>query len=168
MRDKFDFIALETIKAPGTAGMPAYFRGDGVPASTVENWSLVVGEQVMPLNTGAVARPDDDGDRAAWEAYAIGQGMTVDEAREASLKELRSVPPPDDQVPPEDLPNPVSPERPDENAAKAEWVAWARANGADEDWAGAKSTTKADLIAFDPSAPHGDVVAEAADEQTNG
>lgn len=47
-----------------------------------------------------------------------------------------------------DAPDENLPERPAESARKAEWVEWAVASGADEEWARSDDTTKADLIAW--------------------
>lgn len=170
MRENFPFTALRKIQQPGGLLYP-YGPGDGLPAEAVRDWGLVVGEDVMPTNTKSVPRPADDADRADWEAFAIGQGMTVEDAREATMRDLRAVPDPDPEQPAEALPDPLHPARPDDGAVKAEWVAWAVSQGADEEWANAKGTTKADLQAYEPDATATqptDEVAAAANEQANG
>jgi hypothetical protein len=153
MQTYTEYIALHALRAPGTLTY-GYREGDGVPAGTVENWELVVGVDVMPRDTGVIARPDGD-DRAAWEAYAIGQGTSPDEARAASLAELKKTPEPAVDAEtggPVVLPDPnAAPERPAPDAKKADWVAFVVATGADEAWANDRSTTKADLQDYTPS-----------------
>jgi len=168
MRENFPFIALHDLKQPGLMTY-GYRRGDGVPQGAVDGWGLVVGEDVAPANTKAIPRPANDASRAEWEAFAIGQGWNSADAADATMKDLKAIPDPDPEQPAEQLPNPVNPDRPDEGAAKAEWVRYAVAQGADEEWANAKGTTKADLQAYDPAgAEPTDEVAAAANEQANG
>lgn len=158
------YRAVRAIKSPGML-YNAYVEGDGVSQSAVDNWHLVIGEDVVPVRTDVIARPDSDAPREAWEAFAIGQGMTVGEARESSLKDLRTIPAPDPETAPEALPVPgAAPERPADDAVKADWVAYAVASGADEEWATAKTTTKADLMDYEAAGP-GDPVAVAANDQ---
>jgi hypothetical protein len=45
------------------------------------------------------------------------------------------------------------PQRPAESALKSEWVRYVKAAGADPVWAESRSTTKDDLIAWEPNAP---------------
>ena len=171
MQTNDPYRAIRAIKSPGMM-YDAYQPGDQVSQSAVDNWRLVVGEDVMPVRTDVVARPEDDAPRESWEAFAIGQGWTTGDARAASLADLRKVPAPDPEVAGEPLPDPSAPpERPGDDAVKAEWVAYAMASGADEEWATAKSTTKADLMDYEalggPAVP-GDPVEVAANEQANG
>lgn len=147
------YRAIRAIKSPGMF-YNAYNPGDGVAQSAVDNWNLVIGVDVLPVRTDVVPRPEGgDATREQWEAFAIGQGMDPQEAREASLKDLRAIPAPDPELPGEALPDPTAPpERPADDAAKAEWVRYAVASGADESWATAKGTTKADLMDYEPPA----------------
>lgn len=143
------YVALTPLRAPGTMVF-GFQPGDGVPQDTVENWELVIGVDVMPRDTGVVARPDrDSDDRAAWEAYAIGQGTPVQDARAASLTQLRKTPEPAtdaDTGGPVVLADPfAAPERPAPGAKKADWIEYVIATGADKAWANDPSTTKADL-----------------------
>lgn len=175
MRTQEPYVALGTIKRPGTM-VNGYQRGDGVPASVVEDWELEVGQQVMPFDTSVVGRPTEDGDRADWQAYAIGQGMDPAEAQAASLDDLiAAYPEPDEDAEARALPVPGSmPERPDADARKADWVAYVIAMGADKEWAQAKGTTKAELQDWDEgtgpgfAAPVGDPLAVQATELANG
>jgi hypothetical protein len=179
MQENFEYIAQRGIKAPGTM-VWAYQRGDGVPTGAVENWELAVGEDgdVLPVNTGVVARPEDDADRTAWEAYVIGQGTSTDEARAMSLDDLRGTYDPDDDQPVRSLTDSGSPQRPADSDKKAAWVAYVTAMGADESWANASDTTKADLMNWqndrridsgpEPAASSGDPIAENAGELANG
>lgn len=178
-----DFIALKGIKAPGTSVF-GYQRGDAVPAAVVDDWELSVGTNVAladvaPLNTLAVPRPDDDAPRSEWEAYAAGAGMSSEKIEEASLADLQAIPEPEpgeDGTPAiaEPLPNPVNPQRPEDDALKSEWVTYVVARGADPEWANAKTTKKTDLQAYDPGADalpapdQGDPLAESATERANG
>lgn len=180
MQVTYPFVALVPLRAPGTM-VYGFQRGDGVPEGTVTAWELEVGVDVAPLNTGAVPRPEDDADRAQWEAYAIGQGVDAEQARAASLDELRETPEPEtqdngDQAAILPLPDPTAgPVRPDADAKKAEWVTYTKEVGADATWADDRSTTKADLMDFEPKSdavtsepvttpPIGDTVAENASE----
>lgn len=172
-----EFVAMTSFGPPGSM-IKGYNRGDKVPATVVDAWGLTVGEDghVMPLRTDAAPRPaDDDEDRAAWEAYAIGQGWDTGDARAASLDDLREIPEPEpdehgNPAPAEPLPDPTAaPVRPEDDAVKAEWVDYVVRSGGDENWATAKGTTKADLQAWEPG-PAGapDPVAASATEQSNG
>lgn len=144
------FIALRALRIPGTMAW-GFQPGDGVPQATVDNWGLEIGVDVMPRDTGVVPRPADDADRSEWEAYAIGQGMDPETARNASLSELKGIPEPDPEEPPQPLPDPnAPPERPAPDALKADWIAYVVAMGADETWANDRSTTKADLQDYEP------------------
>jgi hypothetical protein len=170
MRENFPYVALRPIKQPGTLLTP-YHAGDGMPASAVDDWELVVGEDVMPTNTKVIPRPEGDASRAEWEAFAIGQGWNSADAADATLTELRKIPAPDDQTAAEPLPDPTAPPaRPDESAAKSEWITYVVSQGADEEWANTRSTTKADLMAYEASDTRrpADEVADAVDEQANG
>lgn len=101
-----EFIAKHRINAPGTyAG--AYNSGDGVSAQVVTDWNLVIGVDVDPADDYTPPRPaENSNDRAAWEAYVVGQGTSLDDARAASLDELRGMyePPAPPEPPAHDLP----------------------------------------------------------------
>jgi len=172
-----EFVAITAFGPPGSM-VNGYQRGDKVDAAVVERWNLTVGEdgQVMPLRSDAVARPDDDSDdRRAWEAYAIARGWSTADARSVALDDLKDIPEPEpdadgNPAPAETLPDPTArPIRPDDGEVKAAWIAYVVGNGADEEWANAKTTTKADLQAWEPG-PAGapDPVAASAAEQANG
>lgn len=175
MRNPTDFVALRDIKQPGTFVF-GYRAGDDVHADVVNDpdWGIVVGQDVRPTNTGAVARPADDAPRADWQAYAIGQGMKPADAEAASLDDLVSAyPAPDPENPPPAEALPEADARPADSAKKADWISYVVANGGDEEWANAGDTTKADLQGWTAedslSAPNeGDPVAESATQQANG
>ncbi len=100
-----DYIALHRINAPGTyAG--AYNPGDQVTAQVVTDWQLVVGQDVEAADDYQAPRPHEaETDRAAWEAYVTGQGTSLDDARAASLADLRAMyEPPVVEPPAHDLP----------------------------------------------------------------
>jgi hypothetical protein len=107
-----DFVALHRINAPGTyAG--AYGPGDPVTEQVVADWELTVGVDVEAADGYAPTRPAEDStDRAAWEAYVAGQGTPLDDARAASLDDLKAMH--DAPAPPEppahDLPANAAPE----------------------------------------------------------
>lgn len=166
------YTALGSIAPPGSLVF-GYHRGDRVEEGVVENWHLVVGEDVvegeLPTEelptTVPVARPSEDATRADWEAYAVANGMEPEKAAEVAQEDLEAVEP----VEPETVEVPVETaptDRPAESANKAEWIAYVTANGSDADrmWAKADGTTKANLIAWEPA---GDPVAVAAGEQAN-
>lgn len=161
MRNPTDFVALRDIKRPGTFVF-GYRAGDDVHASVVDDpdWGLVVGEDVRPASADVVPRPADDASRADWQAYVVGQGMSPADAEAASLEDLVAAYPASESesVPTDD--------RPADSAKKADWIAYVVAHGADETWANAGDTTKADLQEWQPHS--GDPVAESATEQANG
>jgi hypothetical protein len=169
-----DFTALRGILAPGTS-VYGYHRGDPVTAQVVESWDLVAGEANdpdadvvagdLPEETPAdrvVPRPDEGATRADWEAYAIANGMSPEDATVASQEDLEAVTA-SDEVGEEQG---KQPERPVDSAKKSEWQAYAKRLGADETWAYADTTTKADLQAYEPQP--GDTVAVAATEANQG
>jgi hypothetical protein len=172
-----EFVALTSFGPPGSM-VRGYNRGDRVDAAVVENWGLTVGEDgdVMPLRTDAIPRPDADADRPDWERFAIGQGWSEADAREAKLSELKAIKEPEPDGPGNPpavtaLPDPTAaPVRPDDSAAKADWVKYVVASGGDVEWANAKGTTKADLQTWSKDAPvaASDPVAASAAEQANG
>jgi len=168
-----DYFAARRINAPGQY-VTAYQPGDAVSADVVSAWELQVPDDVQPAEGYQAPRPSEDStDRAAWEAYVTGQGTALNDARLASITELRGLyaaPPPEPvpawQVndgiqpvpavqPPTD-PTPVQdgepatdgPERPAASATKPEWVTWAVQAGANKEWANASDTTKADLMNY--------------------
>lgn len=152
------YTARGGIQAPGTAVF-GYQRGDDVRASVVEAWGLVVGDHVVegPLTDDdrpASAPPSEADTRVTWEAWAVANGMSAEDAESASMEDLRAVgaEPADD--------------RPADSAKKSEWVDYAIKRGAEESWARDDSTTKANLQAWTP-AP-GDTVAVAATEANQG
>lgn len=147
MQITYPYRALGALRAPGTM-VNGYQAGDGVPAAVVDAWELNVGTDVMPIDTSVVPRPaDDESERRPWEAYVIGQGTPVADAQAMSLDDLRKVKE-TRTAEPEPIATPG--DRPEPDALKADWVAWAIANGADKTWANDRSTTKAELQDFTP------------------
>lgn len=173
-----DYVALTQISAPNSY-VYAYSPGDLVTEQVVTDWGLVRGEQVEPVDGYKPPRPAEDStDRAAWEGYVTGQGTTLDDARAASLAELRDMYPAPEPEPtpawqvndgmsgatpvnatnvpvpttvnPDDIPAADAPERPAASAPKAEWVEYVVAAGGSEEWARNSDTTKADLTAWEP------------------
>lgn len=172
-----DFVALHPINAPGSYAR-GYNAEDLVPAQVVDDWDLAVGVDVKPAEGYEAPRPDDDNnDRAAWEAYVMVKGTSADDAKAASLDELRGMydPPPPPEPPAHDLPASVAPEgvdgtglqnawkpvaglrndraydepdRPAQSARKADWIEYVVARGADRDWA--DMATKDDLVTWEP------------------
>lgn len=170
MRPNDDYVALRRIPAPGTL-VNAYQRGDGVSQSAVDNWEMVIGEDVAPLRSDVVARPTDDGSRADWVAYDIGQGMDPADAEAASLDDLIAAYP--EPAEPHPLADPTAiPDRPADSAKKDVWIAYVVALGADEEWANAGDTTKTNLMEWEkPNRSDnlpGDPLAVSATEQANG
>lgn len=170
-----DYVALTGIKAPNTA-VYGYQRGDLVHENVVQNWGLTVGSDVaegteLPDDAEPVApmeRPGAEGTRADWEKWAIYNGLPEASAAVASQDELEAVTAPEPDAVPDDEPSEQGeqPVRPADSAAKAEWVDYAIALGADPQWARDSTTTKANLQAYEP--PVGDTVAVAATEANQG
>jgi hypothetical protein len=169
-----EYTALRGILSPGT-NVYGYHRGQPVTAEVVESWSLTVGtandpeadvvEGDLPADevdeAPAAHRPTEADNRAAWEAWAIANGMDAQQAAEASQEDLEAVTA--DESGAEQGEQPV---RPADTAKKAEWQAYAARMGADETWAYADTTTKADLQAYEPQP--GDTVATSATEASQG
>lgn len=163
-----EFTALGSLKQPGVDTYAVgYRRGDAVTAVVVENWGLVVGEDVVEgdLDEDAaaaapMARPGEGDNRATWEAWAVANGMSTEDAAAASQDDLEAV---GEQA---------TDDRPADGAKKAEWVAYVsnhpQATDDDKAWASTDSTTKADLMAWQPAsgAKVGDPIAVAATEAT--
>jgi hypothetical protein len=165
-----EYTALRGILSPGTS-VYGYHRGQPVMASVVDAWSLAVGtandpdadvvEGDLPADEVNIApaahRPTAADNRAAWESWAVANGMDPQHAAEASQEDLEAVGSSEqgDQ-----------PERPVDSAKKAEWQAYAARLGADETWAYADTTTKADLQSYAPRP--GDTVATSATEASQG
>lgn len=158
-----EFTARAAIKAPGTTVF-GYRRGDAVSAQVVEAWELTVGDANDPeadvvegdLPEGVpdepqMGRPGEADNRAAWEAWGRAHGMSESEAIESSLEDLYAI---------QDEAAVTTTTRPADSAKKSEWQAYATKLGADETWAYADSTTKADLQNYHP----GDTIALAATE----
>jgi hypothetical protein len=91
-----EYTALQSIPAPGTSVF-GYRRGDEVSGYVVKSWGLVVGDHVVegdldesagPAQT--MPRPTAADTRATWESWAIAQGMTPEQAAEASQEDLES------------------------------------------------------------------------------
>lgn len=152
-----DYVARLPIQAPGTLVL-AYNEGDPVIAQVVQDWGLTE-DQVAPADGYQVPRPaEDSDDRGAWEAYVVGQGTSREDARAASLPELKAMyEAPAEAEPPawqvndaeaanaELNPDGGAVERPADSANKADWIAYVVDQGADSDWANASTTTKDDL-----------------------
>ncbi len=86
--ERYDFVALRTIEYP--EGQPAYLAGQGVMAQVVDDLGLVVGEDVAPARPDVIPEPAGNAPRSDWAAYAIGQGMSRDEADDLTRDELRA------------------------------------------------------------------------------
>lgn len=166
MRPRDEYTALTDLRVPGQAVF-GYRTGDNVPATVVDDWALVVGEQVTPANKDVIVRPTSDADRVVWEAYAIGQGMDVPRARNLSREDLQAAYPDKDHDP-----GAAQRLRPSETALKPEWVEHVVSRGANREWAEDKHTTKADLQQWQPGASGPvqatDTVAASAAQQANG
>lgn len=172
MKTPGDYIAQKRIGAPGTM-VAAYQAGDEVTADVVEAWGLSVPDQVKPVDGYEAPRPAEEStDRAAWEAYVMGQGTLLEDARAASLGELRGLYDPPERpahevadaavaagqvqpIPPDEpapAPRPEPLPRPNAGALKSAWVEYVESAGADPGWASADTTTKDDLMGWEPSA----------------
>lgn len=156
-----EYTALQGIMAPNTSVF-GYRRGDAVSAQVVDDWALEVGADVCEgdLDPDApvepvVPKPDPDGTRGEWEAWALAEGMPADDVATASMDDLQG-------WQPEHEPAAVAgdPNRPADSAKKADWAAYAESRGADSQWANDPNTTKANLQAYEPEV--GDPVALSA------
>jgi len=94
-----EYIALTAI--PGPNGVRAYNPGDDVPASAVENLSLLIGVQVRPSGPDVLPRPAGNAKRAEWEAYWRAQGLADEDIDAMTRDELA------DKKPLFDTPEPV-------------------------------------------------------------
>lgn len=161
MRAPADYIAQQKISHNGVT---AYNPGDDVPASAVENLGLTVGVEVLPAHAGVIPRPAGNARRAEWERYAIGQGMTPEEAADLTRGDLIARYPDGEQpttVNPDPAPDLVAEqateqtngtagddmEPPARDARKADWVAYAVARGMPAEVA--EDSTIAQLSGYD-------------------
>lgn len=161
------YTAREAIMAPGTSVF-GYRRGHEVPPEVVESWELTVGPdgQVVegPLTEEserlAQTPPSEADTRVTWEAWAVANGMSAEDAENATMDDLQAIRPAEAVT---------EPERPADSAKKAEWVDYVVARAGDDEqlkiWARDDATTKANLQAWEPGAvTPGDTVAVAATE----
>jgi hypothetical protein len=111
-----EFTAQRIITVNGVIG---YMPGDNVTTHAVETLGLVIGKDgdVLPAGTYVVPRPAGNATRAAWEAYALGQGMPQEEAQELTRDELRKAFPVEDG---DAVPLSEAPAEPDEEDAPEE------------------------------------------------
>jgi hypothetical protein len=124
----------------------------------------------------AALRPGPESNRAAWESWAVANGWTAEDAAAGSQDDLEAIeaaplatPVPADKATGTDFQNatPVTADntpgpaeaaadvaRPAESAKKSDWVLYVndhpQATSEDQAWAGDDTTTKADLIAWEP------------------
>lgn len=87
MRPPADYLALHDIKIPDSYAY-RYRAGDELTELARVHLGLVVGVDVEPLRTDAMARPADDADRATWQDYAVVRGVPYTEAVNLDRKEL--------------------------------------------------------------------------------
>lgn len=174
--EQVQYIAKRRIPAPGQY-VNAYQPGDPVAEQVVRDWGLD-DDDVERAEDYQPPRPAETStDRAAWESYVVGQGTSQEDARAASLRELRDMyERPTEEVPAwqvndgivvggatpvtaENHPAPAEvraaepaavPERPTKSAPKGEWVEWVVTAGASQEWARSGDTTKDDLMAWEP------------------
>jgi hypothetical protein len=151
-----EYTALDSIQAPGTMVF-GYRRGDEVKADVVDSWGLEVGVHVKEgdLDAGEtpapMVRPGPEANRADWEAWAVANGMSAEDADTATMEDLQAIDVNSD------------PDRPADSARKAEWVDHAVSRGLDRDTA--EGMTKAELQEWTPDeVPVGDTIAQQATE----
>jgi hypothetical protein len=71
-----------------------------MPSRTgVEDWGLVVGEDVTPARPDVIARPSGNATRTEWAVYALGQGLTPAEVDDMSRDQIRERFPADEPEP---------------------------------------------------------------------
>lgn len=157
--------ALHTLRAPG-ALVAGYQRGDEIHEAVAESWGLTE-EDVSTERPGSepkavvTPRPDEGANRAAWEGWALANGMSEEDVAAATQDDLEAFEPD----------GTTDSNRPADSAKKAEWVRYVQGRTDDEgvkSWAGADTTTKADLQGWTPETRVGDPVAVAATDQANG
>lgn len=125
MKPPTKYTALRDIKPDPLGYAYSHRIGDDVEPSVVENLKLRVGVDVAVADATVIPRPDDDADRLAWEAYAIGQGMPVAEAQNASHADLVKTYP-EGPVPTDRMALP-----PARNASTEDWVKYVLKNRKD-------------------------------------
>lgn len=116
MKPPTKYTALHDIKPNPLGYAYSHRTGDDVEPSVVENLKLRVGVDVAVADATVIPRPDDDDDRLAWEAYAIGQGMPVEEAQKSERDELIM------QYPAEEPREDMMALPPARNASTEDWV----------------------------------------------
>lgn len=90
--ERWDYQALRAITDPNY-GRIAYNEGDYLMAQVVEDWGLVVGEDVKPAQPDAVARPPGNASRSQWAAYRLAQGADPEQLDAMTRDELRDMDP---------------------------------------------------------------------------
>jgi hypothetical protein len=157
------YIAIAPLRPPGSL-VAGYQPGDEVTEQVKTDWDLddtqvrwvdadEDGRPIVPADVAVpVVRPGPEANRATWEAYAVSNGMSEQDAADASMDDLQASGP--------DQGEQADPNRPADSALKADWLAYVKGQGADADWA--DTATKADLMAWQPAV--GDTVAVAASD----
>lgn len=138
-----EFTALQSITAPGSFAI-GYHKGDPISADVIERWALTEdvdyvagGVEAAEAAAAAPQRPSPEDNRAAWETWAVANGMPATEASVAAIEDLQA----DRDADGEEI------DRPAESAKKADWVEYAVARGLDEQTA--KDSTIPQLQDFD-------------------
>lgn len=87
--ERWDYKTLRPIGDPNNAGRVAYAEGQGIFAQVVEDWGLVVGEDVTPARPDVVERPAGNAKRSEWATFRLGQGMDPEQVDGMTRDELR-------------------------------------------------------------------------------
>lgn len=149
--ERRDFNAMHDLTVGGVAG---YREGDNVPWAAVENQGFVIGEDVLPASPDVIPHPGAEANRRQLAEFAMGQGLTPDEANELGAAELRErYPAPKAEETPGQVPL-----RPATSDNKAAWVEHAVGRGLSREVAEASTkdqlmTGLDDLIAKQKIAP---------------
>jgi hypothetical protein len=87
-----EYRVVRAIPDPVNAGHTAYLPGEGIHLQVVEDWGLVVGEDVEPARRDSIPRPAGNASRTDWAKYALIQALDPEEVDSLTRDELRDHP----------------------------------------------------------------------------
>ena len=112
VNERWDYKTLRDIRDRTYPERVAYYAGEGIMAQVVQDWGLVLGEDVAPARPGLVQRPAGNAKRDDWVAFRLAQGVPVGDVQDLGRDDLRDMPDPQGQ---EEEPPPAPEEVPAED-----------------------------------------------------
>lgn len=84
-----EYRTLHAIPDPVNIGRNAYNEGEPIFAQVVDDWGLVVGEDVESARPNALPAPAGNASRGAWATYRLSQGVPAETVDAMTRDELR-------------------------------------------------------------------------------